>query len=177
MVLLRWLGRASAADGDRARDQGNWQQAAVSYRRYLERRPQDAGIWVQYGHALKESGRFDAASTAYQTALRLVPGDADLHLQIGHLNKRAGQVRAAIASYRQALELQPGLDSARDEIARLQSLPEAEDFRLRLAALDHKCRRLAMQARQMDRRIRELEGARSVADLPADGARKSGGER
>src|SRR6516164_7042791 len=41
---------------DRARDAGQWELAAGLYRKALDRDPRNSGIWVQYGHSLKESG-------------------------------------------------------------------------------------------------------------------------
>ena len=68
--------------GDLARDARDWPRAAVAYRNYLELQPENAAIWVQYGHALKEAGILAAALAAYVESRRLQPvdGDRDLHL-------------------------------------------------------------------------------------------------
>jgi hypothetical protein len=50
-----------------------------------------AGIWVQYGHALKESGNHAGGLEAYREALRLDPQNSDTALQIGHVLKLMGQ--------------------------------------------------------------------------------------
>ncbi len=63
--------------GDRARDRRDWQQARAYYSRYLALVPEDAAIWVQYGHACKELGDLDAAAAAYRKATEVAPTDAD----------------------------------------------------------------------------------------------------
>lgn len=72
-------GLGAIALGDRARDAGAWEAAVLHYRAALSRNPNNAPIWVQYGHALKESGRLTEAEIAYRHALDV----ADTHLQLG----------------------------------------------------------------------------------------------
>ena len=107
------------SDADRARDERRWRDAAKHYGAYLESRPQDAAIWVQYGHALKESGDLDAAEAAYKQSLTLSPEVADTHLQLGHLCKLKRNFSGAIAAYREALRIDSKLLDAMHELSAL----------------------------------------------------------
>src|SRR5215472_8538190 len=110
---------------DRARDAGHWELAAQLYRKILDRNPGNAGIWVQYGHALKEAGelrdpdRLAQAELAYRRALSLDPGVADSHLQLGHVLKIQDRTEEARGAYLQAFALDSSLDSALFELAQL----------------------------------------------------------
>ena len=44
------------AEANQARDEHRWKEAAERYAGYLELCPNEASIWVQYGHALKQRG-------------------------------------------------------------------------------------------------------------------------
>src|SRR5262245_52674465 len=68
---------------DEARDQQKWRLAAGYYRKALRRKPQNAPIWVQYGHVLKAAGYLAQAERAYRTALLYEPQSADAQLQLG----------------------------------------------------------------------------------------------
>jgi glycosyltransferase involved in cell wall biosynthesis len=105
----------SAADV--ARDNRRWADAARFYRQYLAQRVEEAPIWVQLGHALKESGNLGEAETAYEKSLSLAPEVADTHLQLGHLYKRMRNFSGAIAAYREAARLDDMLVDARQELA------------------------------------------------------------
>jgi tetratricopeptide (TPR) repeat protein len=107
---------AGLAQADRARDRGQWQRAAIYYRKALAEEPEAAAIWVQYGHALKEMGDIAAAEAAYREALRHDADAADIWLQLGHALKLQGRIGEAEAAYQQALSLDPGLDNAAREL-------------------------------------------------------------
>ncbi len=93
--------------GDEARDARNWAGATDAYQRYLEAVPGDGGIWVQYGHSLKEQGKLEEAVTAYEKGAGLQVGDADVRLHLAHLLKRLDRPRQAAAAFRTAMELTP----------------------------------------------------------------------
>jgi len=115
--------RRLIAAADAARDRGDWKAASLLYERGLRRDPNNAQIWVQYGHALKESGYLVAAERAYEKALRLDPSKPDTHLQMGHLLKVQNRLKEAASSYRRAIELDPAPCYASEELARLGRLP------------------------------------------------------
>ncbi len=116
---------------DRARDAGEWQRAAGLYGIALERTPNNAPIWIQYGHALKESGSPAEAETAYRTAIAYAPADADAHLQLGHVLKLQGKRAEAEVAYRRAWALDRSLADAARELGAFgwtkQRLAEAMD--------------------------------------------------
>ncbi|MEN3950804.1 tetratricopeptide repeat protein [Iodidimonas sp. SYSU 1G8] len=68
---------ALIAQGDAARDRGDWQTAAERFGRALERYPLHAGYSVQLGHMLKEQGRFPDAEIQYRSAIALGDKSAD----------------------------------------------------------------------------------------------------
>lgn len=121
--LKAWMTRSAArpylAAGDNARDQRRWTEAAEAYRQYLALRPQDAGIWVQLGHALKESGFLDDAEAAYRKAIALDGAVADSYLQLGHALKLKGRRQDAGVAYARALSLDANNIYAREELVAL----------------------------------------------------------
>jgi glycosyltransferase involved in cell wall biosynthesis len=130
--LSRWLHRQSSllehinyrSIGDSARDEGRWQAAEQSYRLHLDIAPQDAAIWVQYGHALKALGKLGEAERAYREALMLEPDSADTFLQLGHVLKIQDRVHDAAEAYARSIELSPS-KMAYQELASLVSKERA----------------------------------------------------
>jgi glycosyltransferase involved in cell wall biosynthesis len=114
-------GNAAAllTEADEARDQRRWSEAASFYSEYLKLRPNDAAIWVQYAHALKESGNLDEAETAYRRSLTLSPKIADTHLQLGHICKLRRNYSGAISAYWEALRIDRKAADARRELEAL----------------------------------------------------------
>jgi hypothetical protein len=115
----------SIALADQARDAGQWGRAAQLYRKIVDRNPRNAGMWVQYGHALKESGelrdpaKLALAEAAYRKALSIDPGGADTHLQLGHVLKLQGKTEDAQASYLRSFALDPSMPYPVEELYRL----------------------------------------------------------
>jgi glycosyltransferase involved in cell wall biosynthesis len=99
----RHMQRRMVRRARRARKAQDWVLAALHYRLALRYAPGRAGLWVQYGHALKESGNFSAAEEAYRRAIAIAPAVADTRLQLGHVLKLQGRPGAAAAAYLQAL--------------------------------------------------------------------------
>jgi hypothetical protein len=105
--------------GDRARDDGRWEDAAGYYHRALQMVPEAWAIWVQYGNTLKESGRLADAEQAYRRALSLRPDAADTYLQLGHVLKLQSRLGQARAAYLRSATLDPQRAAAQDELIRL----------------------------------------------------------
>ncbi|MCY1669398.1 tetratricopeptide repeat protein [Rhizobium sp. SL86] len=105
---------------DTARDARDWERAAYFYRRFLNYKANAAGIWIQYGHALKESGQYGAANAAYSKAVALEPGNSDAHLQLGHLLKIMGRMELAQESYERSHSIDHNEDADR-ELAALKN--------------------------------------------------------
>ena len=117
---------------DAARDQADWRAAADGYRRFLKHRPMAAGIWVQYGHSLKELKDFKEAENAYEKALSLAPDVADTHVMLGHLKRITNQLDQASTHYADAAALNP------EELdPRLQLAFAEKDLGRRTSALAH----------------------------------------
>ncbi len=108
--------KKAVSRADRARDARDWSSAARYYREALDLKPDNALIWVQYGHALKESGNLPEAENAYRNALELDADVADTHLQLGHALKIQGRKIEATVAYLRALALDPALDHASREL-------------------------------------------------------------
>jgi tetratricopeptide (TPR) repeat protein len=108
--------RMSLALADRALNECQWQLAARCYGDVLEQWPNNAAVWVQFGHALKESGKVAEAEAVYRHSIQLNPAVADTHLQLGHALKLLGRHSEAIEAYVAALRLDPALDYAADEL-------------------------------------------------------------
>ncbi len=114
-TVHRWLSPVAGPEarrthrdaGDAARDMREWTKAEEAYRSHLDAKPEDAEIWVQYGHALKEQNKLSEAEAAYRTSLSLSPDNADSHLQLGHALKLQRRLGEAAESYERSLELKP----------------------------------------------------------------------
>jgi tetratricopeptide (TPR) repeat protein len=100
-------GRKFRNDGDAARDNKDWEGAAQNYRRYLDVSPDDADIWVQLGHVLKEQGELLEAESAYRKAATLAPASADARLHLAHLLKRLDRPKQAAAVFQQIMTIAP----------------------------------------------------------------------
>ena len=93
--------------GDEARDRRDWGTAARRYQGALAADPDRAGIWVQFGHALKESGALWRAEEAYRRAIVLEDDHADNFLQLGHVLKLRGDAPGALKAYLEAERIDP----------------------------------------------------------------------
>ncbi|MGD9879912.1 MAG: hypothetical protein AB7U95_07205 [Reyranella sp.] len=107
--------------GDEARDRKEWSKAATLYQQYLETAPEDAGIWVQLGHACKEERDLGLAEKCYLRALSIELLNPDTHLQLGHIEKLRGNAFQAMAWYRKALAISPDFEPAIEECRNLDS--------------------------------------------------------
>lgn len=126
----------SRSAGDQARDKQVWSDAIHHYENYVRAHPDDAAIWVQLGHALKESGNHSAAEQAYLKAKDLQPEDADVALQLGHVLKIMGRTHEAITAYAQALQLEATSTAYRELVALGQTV-RADRLLGRLKAASH----------------------------------------
>src|SRR5579884_131442 len=95
--------------GDRCRNRQDWKQAKEYYSRYLEAVPEDAAIWVQYGHSCKELGDLGAAEAAYRKSIEIAPS-ADAYLSLAQVLKSRGDAATAAALLRKAIEREVGVD-------------------------------------------------------------------
>lgn len=119
----RRLAHALAKRADLARDQGQFEVAALLYEQMLLLAPGRVGIHVQCGHMFKEAGDLASAELHYGRAQALTPDDPDLALQLGHFYKVARRKNAAEEAYRRALALRPGWAEALKELEALNYTP------------------------------------------------------
>lgn len=164
--------REALSKADDARDDRDWTLAEAGYRSALDINPDLDGIWVQFGHALKEQGKLVEAGQAYGKALELAPDVADTHLQMGHLLKLSGKLDEAATAYVRAVELDPSLSYATLEVQNLASKGVAIDNDRLMDALEDKAGTsaalpslsLAQLADQLENRLAKLKGSDSETD-------------
>lgn len=123
------------AEADQARDQADWPLARRLYRTVLDKAPHRAGVWAQYGHALRETGALYEAESAFQAAIDRRPDRADDYIQLGHLLRLMARPAEAIESYVRAVELNPGSAPALDALRFLRSQGHSFDHDRVSAAL------------------------------------------
>lgn len=78
----------------------SWSRAARQFRLSESR---DAGVEMQFGHALKEAGFLSFAESRYHDANRLHDQPYEYSLQMGHLCKVRGKFEEAAAHYNRAV--------------------------------------------------------------------------
>lgn len=103
--------------GDRARDRQAWSEATEHYRIHLLLAPDDAAVWVQLGHMLKEDGQRQEAIIAYRKAFELTPRDHDLLLHLGHALLSVGDVQNGMERLRESVAA--GNNQAAQDLARM----------------------------------------------------------
>jgi tetratricopeptide (TPR) repeat protein len=126
-----------ASQGDRARDLGNWSEAAQQYALALEQRPNWPDIRVQYGHALKESGRLLEAEDAYRRAAGEAADPADALLQLGHALKLQRRYVEAEEAYFASLSHDPNSPHALAELLALGVAPTVLDSHIAAVGVKH----------------------------------------
>jgi tetratricopeptide (TPR) repeat protein/SAM-dependent methyltransferase len=110
---------------NRARDTRKWELAVRYYRDALDLKPDEPGIWVQCGHALKETGKVSEAEVAYRKALDLDAKNADTNAALGHALALQGRSAEAADAYRKALALAPAPSLRRALLDELRGDPAA----------------------------------------------------
>jgi tetratricopeptide (TPR) repeat protein len=68
----------------------NWAHAAALFRDALSIRSGPSGIWVEFGHALKESGDYVEAVRVYRRVLILEPDHHDVQSHLAFAKQAAG---------------------------------------------------------------------------------------
>lgn len=114
--LQAWLLRQEIAGAQKAAQAKRWGNAAQKYLKLTIRRPHDARLLIQYGHALKEMGDLKAAEQVYRQATDLQPLNSDAWLHLGHILKMSGDMGGAMMSYETAVRFDPNNMDARHEL-------------------------------------------------------------
>jgi len=92
---------------DRAARARDWPHAVALYAKALQHVPRFPGVWVQYGHCLKESGDILAAENAYRRATELDPSVGEVYLHLGHVLTLQHRDQEATVAYRRFAQLDP----------------------------------------------------------------------
>ena len=87
--------------------QGKLDEAATSYRRALELRPNDIEGLLNLGNILGDLGKPHEAIACYRKALAFRPDFAEAHNSLGATLSGMGRLDEAVGSYRRALEIRP----------------------------------------------------------------------
>ena len=108
-IRLRTAARNAARNHD-------WARACDAYRAYLDRRPDDAKAWVQYGHVVKDAGDLEAAIGAYGRALDIEPLAAEIWWHLSYCCKSLGDRAGAINCCVRAAALNPDFTEATENL-------------------------------------------------------------
>lgn len=114
------------ADAIKLHRSGKADQAIPLYKRYLQSRPDDAGIWCNLGVALRERKAPAVAEACYRRALELQPGDFAAMGNLGNVLKDLDRLDEAIALHQAVLAQNAEDDRARHNHA--IALREANRF-------------------------------------------------
>ena len=88
-----------------AANAGDYEASLAAYRRLAERKPKDAGLWLDVGRAEEAAGRTAAARASYERAVSLDGQYAAAHLRLGAVRTLVGEPAAALLSIDQAIGL------------------------------------------------------------------------
>jgi len=113
-----WLSWTPSSIGRarKAARQGNWSIATRYYEQFLHARPDDAAVWTQYGHALKEYGDPAGAERAYRMSLDLRP-NPDTYVHLGYILLASSRLAEAASEFAQALKIDDDFVAAHDGLS------------------------------------------------------------
>ncbi|WP_116136468.1 tetratricopeptide repeat protein [Trinickia diaoshuihuensis] len=87
--------------------QGRHEEAAELVGRAVALRPDDAGLQLNLGNALKALGKLDGAIERFRNALSLAPDFGLAHYNLGNAYAQAGRHEDAVLAFERSLRLQP----------------------------------------------------------------------
>lgn len=96
--------RAAAA---KLHKEGRNDEAIEAYTAYLQRRPDDGGIWSNLGVALRREQKFLASAVCYRRALEVSTEDSSYWGNLGNVLKDLDEIEPALEAHRRAVELNP----------------------------------------------------------------------
>lgn len=88
-------------------DQGNVDDAILTYKKALEVYPGKPAILVNLGYAHELKGEYAVAIQYYKKALESDPDDAMVWVNIGVAQEKLGDMAAAVQSYEKAMDINP----------------------------------------------------------------------
>jgi Flp pilus assembly protein TadD/TolB-like protein len=121
------LGDAYSNLGAIAIRRGKVKEALWFLSRATQRRAGKAGVRYNYALALRAAQRYQDALYELDAATRSDPNDAEIRFMSGVVALNLGRATEALAHFQEALRIDPAHESARHNVALLQSLkPPAE---------------------------------------------------
>lgn len=103
---------------DKLRDQRNYSQAALLYRKAVSIAPWRTDLIVQMANMYKDSGLYEEAQQAYNEALLQTPKDPDIYLQLGRTLIMMGRKQAGIEMLHRATSIAPDFNEALYELGK-----------------------------------------------------------
>jgi Tfp pilus assembly protein PilF len=85
----------------------NLTKALEAQHQLTEKRPQDAGVWNDYGNLLLLANRPDEAESAYRQAVTLDPKKASALFNLGLLEQQRGHHKEALTLFQQVVAAEP----------------------------------------------------------------------
>jgi tetratricopeptide (TPR) repeat protein len=116
------LGDAYANLGAIAYRRGHLKEALWFLSRAAQRRPGKPGVRYNYALALQAVDRYDDALKELGAAAAAAPNDAEVRFLAGVVSLRMGKLAEAEAAFQEALKIDPGHESAKYNLALLESL-------------------------------------------------------
>jgi tetratricopeptide (TPR) repeat protein len=89
------------------------EQEVANFRNQIGLRPDDGGLYSNYGRLLGNLGRHDEAIEACKKAIKLNPNDGGAHYNLGNSLAAQGQLRDALAAFGEAQRLDQSLCESR----------------------------------------------------------------
>jgi tetratricopeptide (TPR) repeat protein len=88
--------------------------AVAALRNEIQLRPDDGGLYSNYGRLLGNLGRHDEAIEACRKAIKLNPNDGRAHYNLGNSLAAQGRLRDALAAFGEAQRVEPSLSQSRE---------------------------------------------------------------
>lgn len=96
---------------------GQFDNAAVHFRRQIELVPSDPESRIRLGIIEGMRGNNDEAIFLLKTALEIAPKDANAHYNLGAALETKGDIAGAAEEYRKAIEFKPNYTQAKERLA------------------------------------------------------------
>lgn len=87
--------------------QQKYEDAILSYRKFLEKRPDYADSLINLGVALNKTGDVDAALASLHDAIKLMPDNPVIHDIVGDIYSATGNAEKALKYLEKAIQLSP----------------------------------------------------------------------
>ena len=101
--------RIQAANGEFYLEQGKYESAVLSFKRALEKRPDDVDLNINLALAYKHLGRIDEAIEHNRKALSINANALEALTNLGHLYYDIDRHEDALQMYERVIDIEPGL--------------------------------------------------------------------